>query len=254
MQVEADAREALGVPDLPVKIHKIIRWSVEAVLASKFPAGHAQGMPPQADHDACGGGELGYPDEPVAGPWDTEVRGGLPHLGLAGQLADRGEQTGRSQQQRDDDERGNLLARLGLRPSSGPLTWSFPLGLYDLSALTWEPAVTLADRRHPLRRSSGSPPNRPCHSEVAGQGTVCRLWRGCSRRHASGKLGTSVMSKSPGPRSPSGRPAAGRRAPGGLATEPVPDTRARHWTGRTRAGAAAGSGALPPPPRDPGAR
>jgi hypothetical protein len=29
--------------------------------------GHAQGMPPQADHDACGGGELGYPDEPYLG-------------------------------------------------------------------------------------------------------------------------------------------------------------------------------------------
>ncbi len=38
-QVEADAREALGVPDLPMKIHKITRWSVEAVLASSFRAG-----------------------------------------------------------------------------------------------------------------------------------------------------------------------------------------------------------------------
>jgi len=28
-QVEAEAREALGVPDLPMKIHKITRWSVE---------------------------------------------------------------------------------------------------------------------------------------------------------------------------------------------------------------------------------
>jgi 2,4-dichlorophenol 6-monooxygenase len=37
-QVEADARQALGVPDLPVKIHKITRWSVEAVLASAFRA------------------------------------------------------------------------------------------------------------------------------------------------------------------------------------------------------------------------
>jgi 2,4-dichlorophenol 6-monooxygenase len=35
-QVEADARQALGIPDLPMKIHKITRWSVEAVLA-----GHA---------------------------------------------------------------------------------------------------------------------------------------------------------------------------------------------------------------------
>ncbi len=38
-QVEADAREALGVPDLPWKIHKITRWSVEAVMASAFRAG-----------------------------------------------------------------------------------------------------------------------------------------------------------------------------------------------------------------------
>ncbi len=205
--------------------------------------GHAQGMPTQADHDACGGGEFGYPDEPVAGPGDTGVRGGLPHLGLAGQLADRGEQAGRSQQQREGDERGNLLARLRLRPSSSPLTWSFPLAFTILSALTQGPAVTLADRRHPLRRSSGSPPNRPCHSEVAGQGTACRLWSGCSRRCASGKLRTSVMSKSPGPRSPSGRPAADRRARGGLARGPVPDIRARRWPGRTRAGAAAGTGA-----------
>jgi 2,4-dichlorophenol 6-monooxygenase len=38
-QVEAGAREALGVPDLPMKIHKITRWSVEAVMASAFRAG-----------------------------------------------------------------------------------------------------------------------------------------------------------------------------------------------------------------------
>ena len=38
-QVEADARQALGIPDLPVKIHKITRWSVEAVMASAFRAG-----------------------------------------------------------------------------------------------------------------------------------------------------------------------------------------------------------------------
>ena len=35
-QVEADARQALGVPDLPWKVHKITRWSVEAVMASAF--------------------------------------------------------------------------------------------------------------------------------------------------------------------------------------------------------------------------
>ncbi len=38
-QVEADARRALGVPDAPWKIHKITRWSVDAVLASAFRAG-----------------------------------------------------------------------------------------------------------------------------------------------------------------------------------------------------------------------
>ena len=38
-QVEADARQMLGIPDLPVKIHKITRWSVEAVMASAFRVG-----------------------------------------------------------------------------------------------------------------------------------------------------------------------------------------------------------------------
>jgi 2,4-dichlorophenol 6-monooxygenase len=38
-QVEADARQALGVPDMPWKIHKITRWSVEAVMASAFGVG-----------------------------------------------------------------------------------------------------------------------------------------------------------------------------------------------------------------------
>jgi 2,4-dichlorophenol 6-monooxygenase len=38
-KVEADARRALGVPDLPMKIHKVTRWSVEAVLASAFRVG-----------------------------------------------------------------------------------------------------------------------------------------------------------------------------------------------------------------------
>src|SRR5271166_5190133 len=109
--------------------------------------GHAEGMPPQADHDACGGGEFGSPDEPVPGAGDPEVRGGRPHLGLAGQLAGRGEQAGRGQQQRDGDKHGNLLARLRLIPSSSPLTWSFPLAFTILSALTQGPAVTLADRR-----------------------------------------------------------------------------------------------------------
>ena len=38
-QVEADARQALGLPDIPWKIHKITRWAVEAVMASAFRAG-----------------------------------------------------------------------------------------------------------------------------------------------------------------------------------------------------------------------
>ena len=38
-QVEADARGALGIGDLPMEIHKITRWSVEAVIASEFRAG-----------------------------------------------------------------------------------------------------------------------------------------------------------------------------------------------------------------------
>jgi 2,4-dichlorophenol 6-monooxygenase len=38
-QVEADARNALGVGDLPMEIHKITRWSVDAVIASSFRVG-----------------------------------------------------------------------------------------------------------------------------------------------------------------------------------------------------------------------
>ena len=38
-EVEADVRRALGIADVPMKIHKITRWSVEAVLASAFRVG-----------------------------------------------------------------------------------------------------------------------------------------------------------------------------------------------------------------------
>jgi 2,4-dichlorophenol 6-monooxygenase len=38
-QVEADARAALGLLNAPMKIHKITRWSVDAVLASAFRVG-----------------------------------------------------------------------------------------------------------------------------------------------------------------------------------------------------------------------
>ena len=38
-QVEVDARQALGIEDHPMTIHKITRWAVDAVLASKFKVG-----------------------------------------------------------------------------------------------------------------------------------------------------------------------------------------------------------------------
>lgn len=38
-QVEANMRLALGIPDLPMTIHKITRWTLEGVLASRFRAG-----------------------------------------------------------------------------------------------------------------------------------------------------------------------------------------------------------------------
>jgi len=38
-QVEADVRDALGLPDVEMKIHRITRWTVEAVIASEFRAG-----------------------------------------------------------------------------------------------------------------------------------------------------------------------------------------------------------------------
>ena len=38
-RVEADARNALGIGEHPMRIHKITRWSVDAVLASKFKVG-----------------------------------------------------------------------------------------------------------------------------------------------------------------------------------------------------------------------
>ena len=38
-QVEADARRALGIGEHPMEIHKITRWSVDAVMASAFAAG-----------------------------------------------------------------------------------------------------------------------------------------------------------------------------------------------------------------------
>ena len=38
-QVEADARWALGVGEIPIEIHKITRWAVDAVMASAFRTG-----------------------------------------------------------------------------------------------------------------------------------------------------------------------------------------------------------------------
>jgi 2,4-dichlorophenol 6-monooxygenase len=38
-QIEADARVALGIGELPMQIHKITRWAVDAVIASAFRMG-----------------------------------------------------------------------------------------------------------------------------------------------------------------------------------------------------------------------
>jgi len=38
-RIEADARAALGLPDVPMEIHKITRWSVEAVMADRYRVG-----------------------------------------------------------------------------------------------------------------------------------------------------------------------------------------------------------------------
>ena len=38
-QVEADVRAALGIEDLPMEIHKVTRWSVEAVMAERYSEG-----------------------------------------------------------------------------------------------------------------------------------------------------------------------------------------------------------------------
>ena len=38
-QVEADVRNALGISDLAMRVHKITRWSVDAVIASAFRVG-----------------------------------------------------------------------------------------------------------------------------------------------------------------------------------------------------------------------
>ncbi len=38
-QVEADVRASLGIPDLPMTVHQVTRWSVEAVMASRLQVG-----------------------------------------------------------------------------------------------------------------------------------------------------------------------------------------------------------------------
>ena len=40
-QVEADVRASLGIPGLPMEVHKITRWSVEAVMAERYSEGRA---------------------------------------------------------------------------------------------------------------------------------------------------------------------------------------------------------------------
>ena len=169
----------------------------------------------------------------------------------------RGAGRPRAQQQRDGDEPGNLLARLRLIPSSSPLTWSFPLAFTILSALTQGPAVTLADRRPrcaevPVRLRTGrGTPKWLVRALPADCGAGVH---DATPQENSGQVSCQSLRDRGALARTSGRPAADRRAPGGLAREPVPDTRARRWPGRTRAGAAAGAGAPPPPPRGPGAR
>ena len=38
-KVEADVRKAIGLPDVPLRIHKVTRWAVDAVMASAFRVG-----------------------------------------------------------------------------------------------------------------------------------------------------------------------------------------------------------------------
>ncbi|MGZ4286075.1 MAG: FAD-dependent monooxygenase [Solirubrobacteraceae bacterium] len=38
-QIEADARKSLGIGDVPLHVHKVTRWSVEAVMASAYRVG-----------------------------------------------------------------------------------------------------------------------------------------------------------------------------------------------------------------------
>jgi 2,4-dichlorophenol 6-monooxygenase len=38
-EIEADVRAALGIGELPMEVHKVTRWSMEAVIASRFKAG-----------------------------------------------------------------------------------------------------------------------------------------------------------------------------------------------------------------------
>jgi len=40
-QIEADVRRSLGIPDLPMQVHKITRWSVDAVMASGYQVDRA---------------------------------------------------------------------------------------------------------------------------------------------------------------------------------------------------------------------
>ena len=99
-QAQADARQALGVPDLPMKIHKITRWSVEAVMASSFRAGlyicaAGRGAPPPAHRRAGTDQRDPRRAEPVletragAGPGLTGAAGHLPGRTPPGRSAQR---------------------------------------------------------------------------------------------------------------------------------------------------------------------
>jgi 2,4-dichlorophenol 6-monooxygenase len=61
-QVEADMRLALGLGDLPMKIHKLTRWTVEGVLAEKFRAGRV-----------LLAGDAAHRHPPTGGPWLTSA-------------------------------------------------------------------------------------------------------------------------------------------------------------------------------------
>jgi hypothetical protein len=92
---------------------------------------------------------------------------------------------------------GRLPERLRLGPPSCPLTWSFPLSYMILSTLTLGPAVTLADRRHPLRRSPVRKRTGRATPKWLVRALPAELWSGHSRHYAAPKLRTTVKDVAP---------------------------------------------------------